>query len=142
MFADPAFAELSQEIGLASLGATDDDIERLARCYWYSVEFGLLWENGRRKAYGAGVLSSVREIERACGGGLPEDAFRPWDPEAAAREPYPITDLQPHYLVAESLQAARTKLREFCASFYRPSHARYNATTKRVRVDRAVRRHG
>ena len=140
MFADPAFAELSQEIGLASLGATDDDIERLARCYWYSVEFGLLWENGRRKAYGAGVLSSVREIERACGGGLPEDAFRPWDPEAAAREPYPITDLQPVYLVADSLLRARAKLQGFCASFYRPFHARYDTATKRIWVDRAVRR--
>ena len=140
MFADPAFAELSQEIGLASLGATDDDIERLARCYWYSVEFGLLWENGQRKAYGAGVLSSVRELERACGGDLPEDAFRPWDPEAAAREPYPLTDLQPCYLVADSLQGARKKLQGFCASFYRPFHARYDATSKLVWVDRAVRR--
>lgn len=142
MFADHAFAELSQEIGLASLGASDDDIERLARCYWYSVEFGLLREHGQRKAYGAGVLSSVSELERACGGGLPEDAFGPWDPEAAAREPYPITDLQPRYLVADSLQGARTKLQGFCATLPRPFHARYDAAEQRVWVDRAVQRRG
>ena len=66
MFVDRDFCNFSQEIGLASLGASDDDITRLARCYWYSVKFGLCREDGRNKAYSAGLLSSFGELEYAC----------------------------------------------------------------------------
>lgn len=139
MFADPAFADLSQEIGLASLGASDADIERLARCYWHSVEFGLVYEGGTRKAYGAGLLSSFGELAHACRDDSPA-AFAPWSPARAAETPYPITEYQPRYFVAESLQDAKAQMRAFCEALPRPFHARYNAAAQTIWVDRVVRR--
>lgn len=58
MFADPDFADFSQEIGLASLGATDDEIAKLAAVYLYSVEFGLVRDKDTNelKGFGAGKL--------------------------------------------------------------------------------------
>lgn len=146
MFADPAFADLSQEIGLASLGASDAEIERLARCYWFSVEFGLLREQGELRAYGAGLLSSFGELEYACsperpaGGVDARPELRPWVPADAAEQGFPITEYQPVYFVAESLVDASERMRTHCERLPRPFYARYVPMTQRIWVDRAIRR--
>lgn len=138
MFADPEFADLSQEIGLASLGASDSEIERLARCYWFSVEFGLVREEGELKAFGAGILSSPGEIAYACEQKKAE--YRDWDPSDAADQDFPITDYQPVYFVAKSLRDSRERMQAFARNLQRPFYARYNPMTHRIWVDRSVNR--
>mmetsp|Transcript_20067 Transcript_20067/g.29165 ORF Transcript_20067/g.29165 Transcript_20067/m.29165 type:complete len:419 (-) Transcript_20067:112-1368(-) len=115
MLCDPGFAAFSQEIGLASLGASDDDIERLARCYWFTVEFGLCRQDGEVKAYGAGVLSSYGEIEHAFMGSEAR-TFVDWDPMVASQTDYPITKYQPLYFVANNFTSARNKLVAFTSN--------------------------
>ena len=46
-----------------SLGASDRTVAILGSIYWFTVEFGLIKENGQMKFYGGGVASSVSEIE-------------------------------------------------------------------------------
>jgi phenylalanine-4-hydroxylase len=135
MFANREFADFSQEIGLASLGATDEQITQLARCYWFSVEFGLCEQDGERKAYGAGLLSSFGELEHSMSE-VPE--VRPWDPFAAAQQEYPITTYQPIYYSATSFTEAKKQMVEFANSFARQFHVRYDPYSCSIEVDSNV----
>jgi len=144
LFADQSFADFSQEIGLASIGATDDQILKLARCYWFTVEFGLcLAEDGvTRKAYGAGLLSSFGELEYSMGlskpkseGGDGQPEYREWDPFDAGERTYPITTYQSLYYVAKSFSDAKRSMQEFSNSFARPFGVRYNPFTQALDVD-------
>ncbi len=155
MFANRDFCDFSQEIGLASLGASDEDIAKLASCYWFSVEFGLCKEDDDVKAYGAGLLSSFGEIEYACrsydskvnddGDGETHKKkegpkILPWDPNVASMTKFPITTYQPIYFLADSLQSGKKAMRKFCEELPRPFFAQYNSQTDTVYIDRPVKR--
>ncbi|XP_035217508.1 protein henna-like [Stegodyphus dumicola] len=131
LFADPNFAKFSQEIGLASLGAPDDYIEKLATCYWFTVEFGLCKQNDKIKAYGAGLLSSYGELEYSLSD-KPE--IRDFDPPKTGAQKYPITEYQPVYYLAESFEDAQKKVREFALSIPRPFTVHYNPYTQSVEI--------
>jgi len=131
LFADPAFAQFSQEIGLASLGASDEYIEKLATCYWFTVEFGMCRQNGELKAYGAGLLSSFGELEW-CLSGKPE--LRSFDPEKTGSQKYPITEHQPVYFVTDSFESAKQKMTDFASTIPRPFGVRYDPYTQTIEL--------
>ncbi|XP_067947280.1 tyrosine 3-monooxygenase-like [Watersipora subatra] len=131
MLSDPDFAQFSQEIGLISLGATDDDIEKLATLYWFTVEFGLCMENGKIKAYGAGLLSSFGELEHALSG-KPE--LRPFDAKTAAIQPYQDDDFQSVYFVTESFDDMKERVRAFALSIRKSVDVHYNPYTQSIQI--------
>lgn len=157
LFADMDFADFSQEIGLASIGASDEDIAKLATVYCFTVEFGVLREKGELKAYGAGLLSSFGELEWSCDD-APSDAVRdagaprdkdsgallgrptvhPFDPFQASKQAYPITTYQPVYFAADSFKDAKKKMDIFCDSMQRPFFPQYDALTQSIRVTKSV----
>jgi len=131
LFADPKFAEFSQEIGLASLGASDEDVKRLATLYWFTVEFGVCRQEGELKIYGAGILSSFGEMEYALSG---EPELLPFDPAVTCETEYPITTYQPKYFVTESFEDAKLKLKDFAKTIKKPVDVRYNAYNQCIEV--------
>lgn len=159
LFAHPDFAEFSQIIGLASLGATDAQIDRLATLYWFTVEFGALETSSGYKAYGAGLLSSFGELEWACSpnpspecrkmGGLQayekfQDLERPqMSPlvaSIACETAFPITTYQPQYFVSSSLADAKQEVMRFCDTLKRPFFCLYDPFSQRIKVTRSIQR--
>ena len=102
MLADPVFADYMQAYGkggLRSLGF--DALHKLARLYWYTVEFGLIEEAGALRIYGAGIVSSYSESVFALEDPSPNRIG--FDLARVMRTEYRIDDYQQNYFVIPSL---------------------------------------
>lgn len=107
--ASERLAELNRLFGEAVKRTTAQQaLDRLSRVYWFTIEFGVLRENGSLKAYGTGLLSSAGEMEE-----MRDAELRPLDLEAASRQEYDPTHFQPVLFCAESLEAMYRTLREY-----------------------------
>lgn len=95
--AHPELAGLSRLLGRAAARADEGGVLALERVYWFTLEFGVVQERGRPRALGAGLLSSVGEIER-----LETAPLLPWDLPRMADTPYDPTRFQPGYYQAPS----------------------------------------
>jgi phenylalanine-4-hydroxylase len=98
MLASPMFAALYQAAGCASRRAQSDTaLEFFSRVFWFTLEFGVVWEGDELRTYGAGLLSSFGELEV-----FREAETRPLDIGAMGTTEYDITRYQPVLFAASS----------------------------------------
>lgn len=112
LHADPVFADFLQTYGRAALHCEDPyHVERLARLFWFTVEFGLIKEDGRVKIYGSGLISSHGESEFSLAS--PDVDRRPFDMDRVCATPFEIDHYQPILYVLESFAQLRDAMNEY-----------------------------
>jgi len=107
--ASEKLAELNRMFGRAVKQRTQPEaLEQLSRIYWFTIEFGVLRENGEMKAYGTGLLSSAGELKE-----MREADLRPLDLDAISHQEYDPTHYQPVLFCANSFEGMYQTLRDF-----------------------------
>jgi phenylalanine-4-hydroxylase len=99
LLATPTFSELHRLAGIAARRVKElDNLRFLSKVFWFSLEFGVVMEDGEVCAYGAGILSSYGEIEE-----FRAMEHRPLDLVEMGTAEYDITAYQPVLYRAESI---------------------------------------
>jgi len=122
MLAHPVFADYMQAYGEGGLRAMQfGGLEKLARLYWYTVEFGLIRnaQGDGLNIYGAGIVSSHGESIFALDDPSPNRIS--FDMERVMRTKYRIDDYQQAYFVIDSFEQL---LRDTLETDFAPLYAK------------------
>ncbi len=102
MLTQPEFADFYQLYGQAAQNAEGADRPRLERFHWFTVEFGLIQEQGEKRIFGAGIVSSNEEVTHALSD---EVTLHPFDPEhIVEKDDYEVYNLQKELFVLDSFE--------------------------------------
>ena len=127
LHAHKVFADFLQTYGKAALLCDDEyHVKRLGRLFWFTVEFGLIKEDGRVKVYGSGLVSSHGEAAYSLKGSWekkgqsapdcterPVAEWRPFDLERVCNTDFEIHHYQPIYYVLESFEQLRDAMNRY-----------------------------
>lgn len=113
MLASPTFADLYMEAGRASVRATSAEaMEFFSKVFWFTLEFGVLFEEGSLKAYGAGLLSSYGELDAYL-----DAEVRAWNLLEMGTRAYDITRYQPVLYASPSFEQMVVELGAFFRAY-------------------------
>ncbi|HMA40107.1 MAG TPA: phenylalanine 4-monooxygenase [Gemmatimonadales bacterium] len=102
LHAHPVFADFLQRFGrAASAAVSDQQVEAMARLFWFTVEFGLIREGTETRVYGSGLISSHGDAANALG---PNCDRRPFTLDAVLAQPFEIDHFQEVLFTIDSFE--------------------------------------
>ena len=113
------YAEVLTLIGEAAYTSRDPlQVLALKRFSWFSIEFGLIEEAGGLKVFGAGILSSTREIPFSLF--APEVTRRPFVTDEVIETDYDPSHMQDRLFVIPSFAWLRREIEALVRRFEIP----------------------
>ncbi len=99
---DEFFSGFYQYFSQVFLRVTDEkEIRQLERFYWFTVEFGLIRKPEGLRIYGAGILSSPKEVLHSLSDAVEVIDFTP---EGLGAQDYDVWHLQPRLFAIETFE--------------------------------------
>jgi phenylalanine-4-hydroxylase len=116
MIANPVFADYFHAFGEGAMKAMQHNyLPYLETLYWFTIEFGLINTPKGRRIYGAGISSSLGEVNYC----LSEKATHvAYDVKRIMRQKYRIDTFQHHYFVIDSFEQLRESTRPDFLPYY------------------------
>jgi phenylalanine-4-hydroxylase len=102
LLANPSFSEFAHRFGKLGQSFKGNTIvlNQLQRLYWFTIEFGLIQEDGIGKVYGAGIISSFGETNRVAEKNC---NILPFDIDVVLKKVFQNDVLQEDYFLIESI---------------------------------------
>lgn len=113
LLASPEVAQVKHLAGQAARRCeTERALQYVADVFWFTIEFGVMYQAGELRCYGAGLLSSYGEIEEFRGADV-----RPLDFHQMATLDYDITQYQPILFSCDGMGELTDRVGGFFAEF-------------------------
>jgi phenylalanine-4-hydroxylase len=107
LLSQPVFSDFVYEFGKLGKSARGNAVllKELQRLYWFTIEFGVIREEGKIKSYGAGILSSYGETNQIHKG---EANFLDFDVEEILQKVFRTDIMQTDYYVLKDFESLLT----------------------------------
>jgi len=110
MHAHRVFADFLEHYGsICAKSETSEALEKLGRLFWYTVEFGVMRQNGKIKVYGSGLISSHGECTRVIEGNC---AIRKFDIDEVLGTQVKVDEMHQELFAIESFDQLYEAMQE------------------------------